>query len=72
MLQLQLYKDILEKDYNQKVSLTTIINRAKANGFYLSKPKRKVHEKEVITNYPGEMIQHDSSHHQFSTYADSK
>ena len=63
-------KDTLENDYNQKVSLSTIINRAKANGFYLTKPKRKVHEKEVITNYPGEMIQHDSSHHQFSKYAD--
>ena len=62
-------KDILENDYNQKVSLSTIINRAKANGFYLTKPKRKVHEKEVITNYPGELIQHDSSHHQFSKYA---
>jgi len=65
-------KDILEKDYNQKVSLSTIIiNRAKANGFYIIKPKRKLHEKEVITNYPGEMIQHDSSHHQFSPCAAS-
>ena len=62
-------KDILENDYNQKVSLSTIINRAKANGFYLTKPKRKVHDREVITNYPGELIQHDSSHHQFSKYA---
>jgi transposase InsO family protein len=62
-------KDILENDYYQKVSLSTIINRAKTNGFYLTKPKRKVHEKEVITNYPGELIQHDSSHHQFSKYA---
>ena len=65
-------KDILENDYKQKVSLSTIINRAKANGFYLTKPKRKVHEKEVITNYPGELIQHDSSHHQFAPYAASK
>ena len=62
-------KDILENDYNQKVSLSTIINQAKTNGFYLTKPKRKVHEKEVITNYPGELIQHDSSHHQFFKYA---
>jgi len=62
-------KDILENDYNQKVSLSTIIKRAKAQGFYLTKPKRKIHEKEVITNYPGEIIQHDSSHHQFSKYA---
>jgi len=65
-------KDILENDYNQKVSLSTIINRAKTNDFYLTKPKRKVHDREVITNYPGELIQHDSSHHQFSIYADSK
>ncbi|MGB6607615.1 MAG: hypothetical protein WBF28_07395 [Atribacterota bacterium] len=62
-------KDILENDYHQKVSLSTIINRAKTKGFYLLKSKRKVHEKEVITNYPGELIQHDSSHHQFSKYA---
>ena len=65
-------KDILENDYNQKVSLSTIINRAKINDFYLTKPKRKVHDKEVITNYPGEMIQHDSSHHQFSPCATNK
>jgi hypothetical protein len=65
-------KEILEKDYKQKVSLTTIINRVKANGFYLSKPKRKAHEKEVRTNYTGEIIQHDSYHHKFSPYSDSK
>jgi hypothetical protein len=65
-------KDILENDYNQKVSLSTIINRAKANSFYLTRPKRKVHDREVITNYPGEMIQHDSSHHKFAPYAASK
>lgn len=62
-------RDILKSDYKQKVSLSTIINRAKTNGFYLTKPKRKVHDREVITNYPGELIQHDSSHHQFSKYA---
>jgi len=62
-------KDILENDYHQKVSLSTIINRSKTKGFYLLKSKRKVHEKEVITHYPGELIQHDSSHHQFSKYA---
>ena len=61
-----------ENDYNQKVSLSTIINRAKANGFYLLKPERKAHDREVITNYPGELIQHDPSRHQFSIYADSK
>ena len=56
-------KDILENDYNQKVSLSIIINRKKVNDFYLTKPKRKVHDRKVITNYPGEMSQHDFSHY---------
>jgi len=65
-------KDILENNYNQRAALSTIINRAKVNGFYLTKPKRKAHDREVITNYPGELIQHDSSHHQFAPYAERK
>jgi len=65
-------KDILENNYNQRAALSTIINRAKTNGFCLSKPKRKAHDREVITNYPGELIQHDSSHHLFAPYAGSK
>jgi len=65
-------KDILERDYRQKVSLPTIIDRAKKNSFYFPRPKRKAHDREVVTNYPGELIQHDSSHHQFSPYAASK
>ena len=62
-------KDLLEQKYNQKVSLPTIIDRAKRNNFYFLRPKRKAHDREVITNYPGELIQHDSSHHQFAPYA---
>jgi len=65
-------KDLLEQKYRQRVSLPTIIDRAKRNNFYFLKPKRKAHEKEVITNYPGELIQHDSSHHLFAPYAGSK
>ena len=65
-------KDLLEQKYNQKVSLPTIIDRAKRNNFYFLRPKRKAHDREVITNYPGELIQHDSSHHQFALYAASK
>jgi len=65
-------KDLLEQKYNQKVSLPTIIDRAKRNNFYFLKPKRKAHDREVITNYPGELIQHDSSHHLFAPYADRK
>ena len=65
-------KDLLEQKYSQKVSLPTIIDRAKRNNFYFLKPKRKAHDREVITNYPGELIQHDSSHHLFAPYAASK
>jgi len=65
-------KDLLEQKYEQKVSLPTIIDRAKRNNFYFLKPKRKAHDREVLTNYPGELIQHDSSHHQFSPYAKEK
>ena len=66
-------KDLLEKKYNQKVSLPTIIDRAKKNEFYLKKkPKRDPHDREVLTNYIGEIIQHDSSHHLFSPPAKEK
>jgi hypothetical protein len=65
-------KDLLEKKYNQKVSLPTIIDRAKKNDFYLRRPKRTVHDREVLTNYVGEIIQHDSSHHLWSPPAGEK
>jgi hypothetical protein len=42
-------KDLLEQKYSQKVSLPTIIDRAKRNNFYFLRPKRKVHDREVIT-----------------------
>lgn len=62
-------KDLLEQKYGQRVFLPTIIDRAKRNNFYFLRPKRKAHDREVITNYPGELIQHDSSHHRFAPYA---
>jgi len=65
-------KDILEEDYQQRVSLPTIIDRARRNNCYFPRTKRKVHDREVLTNYPGELVQHDSSHHQFSPYAIGK
>jgi len=65
-------KDLLAQKYGQQVSLPTIIDRAKRNNFYFSKPERKTHDREVLTNYPGELIQHDSSHHLFAPYAESK
>jgi transposase len=65
-------KDRLEKEYKQKVSLPTIISRAKKNGFYLKKPERSVHDREVLTNYIGELIQHDTSYHLWAPDARKK
>jgi hypothetical protein len=66
-------KNGLERLYKQKVSLSTIIRRAKKFSFYLNKPnKQKAHDREVITNNAGELIQHDSSLHLWSPYAKGK
>jgi len=65
-------KDQLETRHKQSVSLPTIIDRAKKNGFYLKKPKRTIHDREVLTHYAGELIQHDSSHHLWAPQAGEK
>lgn len=65
-------KDRIFKKYKQEVSLPTIIDRAKREGFYLRKAKKKNHDHEVLTNYVGELIQHDSSVHKWSPYAEEK
>lgn len=65
-------KDRLRKTYRQKVSLSTIIDRAKKHGFYLKKPKRSLHDRELLTRYVGELIQHDSSHHLWAPAAQEK
>jgi hypothetical protein len=65
-------KDRLKKTYRQKVSLTTIIRRAKTHGFYLKKPKRTTHDREVLTRYVGELIQHDASYHLWAPAAQEK
>lgn len=65
-------KNRLEEHYHQKVSLPTVIERAKQHGFYWKKPRRTVHDKEVSTNYVGELIQHDSSHHLWAPPAKEK
>jgi hypothetical protein len=65
-------KDHLRKKYRQKVSLTTVIRRAKKHGFYLKKPKRTTHDREVLTRYAGELIQHDSSYHLWAPAAQEK
>ena len=52
-----------------KVALSTIIGRAKGLGCYQTHPRKKVHDREVITTAIGALIQHDASHHRWSPYA---
>jgi hypothetical protein len=54
------------------VSLSTIINRAKSLDCYQSHPRKKAHDREVITSAIGALIQHDASHHRWSPYAKEK
>lgn len=65
-------KTRLETDYGHKVSLPTIINRARKHGFSLRKPKRSVHDREVLTHYTGQLIQHDASWHLWAPAAREK
>ena len=48
-------KDLLASKYGHKVSLPTIIDRAKRFGFYDKKKKAKAHDRQVLTNYIGEL-----------------
>lgn len=52
-----------------EVALSTIIDRAKGLGCYQAHPKKKAHDREVITTAIGALIQHDASHHRWSPYA---
>ena len=45
------------------MAVSTVIQHAKANGFYMPRPKRKAHDREILTTYAGELIQHDASYH---------
>jgi hypothetical protein len=65
-------RDQLSDKYDQLVSVDTIIRRAKKWDFYQGKPPRKKHDRQVLTNYSGELIQHDSSHHKFAPLMNSK
>jgi hypothetical protein len=55
-----------------KVSVTTIIDRAKGLDCYKSRKKRKTHDREVLTASIGALIQHDSSLHLWSPFAEEK
>lgn len=62
----------LQTTYHQQASLSTIIDRAKQHGFYLPRRPHKTHDREVLTRYAGEIIQHDSSHHLWAPAAAQK
>jgi len=60
-------RQLLQRKYGVNVALQTIINRAKQWGYYKEKRKsQNKHDRLVITNNSGELIQHDSSHHLFA------
>lgn len=50
------------------VALSTIIDRAKSPDCYQTHPRKKVHDREVVTTAIGALIQHDASHHRWSPY----
>lgn len=54
------------------VSATTITKRAKALGCYQPRPRKKVHDREVITTAIGALVQHDASTHRWSPFAEEK
>jgi hypothetical protein len=55
-----------------RVSATTITSRARALGCYRPRPKKKAHDREVLTTSIGALIQHDASLHLWSPYAQEK
>ncbi len=62
-------RDVIQKDYGYAVAVSTISKKAKDYGFYLPKRIKKTHDREVLTNYVGELVQHDTSHHLFTPLA---
>jgi hypothetical protein len=54
------------------VSTTTITARARALDCYRPRPKKKVHDREVLTTSIGALVQHDASLHLWSPYAQDK
>jgi hypothetical protein len=64
-------RDRLKKN-GVKVSVTTIIRRAKGIDCYKPRHKGKTHDREVLTASIGALVQHDASLHLWSPYASEK
>ncbi|MEA1976649.1 MAG: hypothetical protein U9N80_01970 [Chloroflexota bacterium] len=54
------------------VSVNTIIDRAKKLGCHKPRKKKKAHDREVLTESVGALIQHDGSTHRWSPFAEKK
>lgn len=65
-------RDDIAKEHGLTISVPTIIARAKEQGCYIPRPQKKAHDREVITAFVGELIQHDSSHHLWSPFMEEK
>jgi hypothetical protein len=61
-------RDAVEGETGHHLSAQTVINYAKKWGYYLERPKRQSHTREVLTDSVGMLLQHDASHHQWSPY----
>jgi transposase len=55
-----------------RVSVPTIIQRAKQLECYKPQRKHKIHDRVVVTSAIGALIQHDASSHRWSPYASEK
>ena len=64
-------RDRLQKN-GYHVSVNTLIQRAKRSGCYLPHPRKKVHNRQVVTMAIGALVQHDASTHLWSPFASQK
>lgn len=61
------------KQTGQRLSVPSVINRAKTWGYYKKdKPPKKVHDREISTDAVGMLMQYDASIHLWSPFADDK
>ncbi len=64
-------KNLISEKYDTRVFIPAIIKIAKKS-YYIPKPDKKNHDRKVNTDYIGELIQHDTTHHLFAPYAERK
>ncbi|MCD5383256.1 hypothetical protein LR066_00655 [candidate division WOR-3 bacterium] len=66
-------RDSVVQRLDHEISAQTVRNRAKEWGYFIPKRKgEKAPPREVVTEATGMLLQHDSSHHKWSPYADKK